>query len=411
MPKVLEFFYDFSCPYAYLASTRVERIAKATGAQLEYKPFLLGGVFRALGSATPDVLPMSAPKARLNGLDMQRWAELFDVPLRMPAAHPNRTVTALRATLASGNIPRASHALFRAYWVDGADLSDPAVIGAAFDAAGLSPVAALAAADQAHCKAELRERTDEAIARGVFGAPACFVNGEMFWGQDRLGFVAEALGGHAALVGLLPEPADPVQPAELEFFFDFSSPFAYLASTQIESVAASAGARVLFRPFLLGALFKNIGTDNVPMLGFSPAKQAWIGNDIARHAERYGIEFRFPSTFPIRSVLPLRTAIAAGDELPQVMRALFHAAWVKDRDIADATSLKQILSDADLNPAWVDAAANPEVKATLREYTDRAEALGACGAPTCVVGDYVFWGQDRLELVRRALLGWKPKAG
>jgi 2-hydroxychromene-2-carboxylate isomerase len=411
MPKALEFFYDFSCPYAYLASTRIERIAKATGAALEYKPFLLGGVFRALGSATPDVLPMSAPKARLNGLDMQRWAELFDVPLRMPKTHPNRTVTALRATLACGDIPRATHALFRAYWVDGADLSDPAVIGAALESAGLDPKPALAAAEHADVKRELRERTNEAVARGVFGAPACFVDGELFWGQDRLGFVAEALGGHAALVGLVPDPRQTDHSTEVEFFFDFSSPFAYLASTQIESVAASAGARVVFRPFLLGALFKNIGTDNVPMLGFSPAKQAWVGSDIARYAKRYAVGFRFPSTFPIRSVLPLRTAIAAGDALPRVMHALFKAAWVDDRDIAEATSLKQILSDAGCDPASVDAAGSPDVKAKLREYTDRAESIGACGAPTCVVGDYLFWGQDRLELVRRALLGWKPEAG
>ncbi len=411
MPKVLEFYFDYSCPYAYLASTRVQRIADATGARLEYKPFLLGGVFRALGSATPDVLPMSPARAKLNGLDMQRFAELFDVPLNMPRTHPNRTVTALRATLASKDLASACHALFKAYWVEGQDLSDDDVISRALTTAGLDARAALAAAGQTAIKDELRSRTQEAIDRGVFGAPACFVDGELFWGQDRLGFVAEALGGDPGLVGLRPDPAGADKPEQVEFFFDFSSPFAYLASTQIERVAASAAASVAFRPFLLGALFKNIGTANVPMLEYSPAKQAWIGKDIARHAERYGIGFRFPSTFPIRSVLPLRAAIAAGDQLPAVMHTLFKAAWVDDRDIAEPGSLAKILEDGGHDAGLVERASDPSVKAKLREHTDRAQAIEACGAPTFLVGQHVFWGQDRLELVRRALLGWKPSAG
>src|SRR5262249_17502546 len=117
--KKLEYFYDFSCPYAYLASTQVERLAERTGAGLVYKPFLLGGVFNALG-VSGDFPPA---RVRMNALDMQRWAEHFGVPLNMPKTHPNRTVTALRAVLASGDTPRATHALFRSYWVDAEDVS------------------------------------------------------------------------------------------------------------------------------------------------------------------------------------------------------------------------------------------------------------------------------------------------
>ncbi|MEZ4224854.1 MAG: 2-hydroxychromene-2-carboxylate isomerase [Polyangiaceae bacterium] len=412
MAKRLEFYFDYSCPYAYLASTRVERIARATGAELSYEPFLLGGVFRALGSETPDLLPMSPARARINGLDMQRWAELFDVPLEMPATHPNRTVLALRATLASGDVPRAAHALFHAYWVDATDLSDPEVVRRALDAAGIDGAAAVDRANDDDIKTDLRRRTDVALERGVFGAPACFVDDRLYWGQDRLALVAEALGGDAALVDLIPAPAAPSPAdAEVEFFFDFSSPFAYLASTQIEAVAASVGARVVFRPFLLGALFRNIGTANVPMLGFSQVKQAWVGRDLGDHAARYRVPFQFPSSFPIRSVLPLRVALAAGSELPRAMHALFRAAWCEDRDIAEPESLARILRDAELSPELLTRASDPAVKQQLRDNTDRAEALGACGAPTFVVDGHVFWGQDRLELVRRALLGWRPKAG
>ncbi|MBX3125626.1 MAG: 2-hydroxychromene-2-carboxylate isomerase [Polyangiaceae bacterium] len=411
MTKTLEFHYDFSCPYAYLASTKVRRIADAAGATLEHRPFLLGGVFRALGSETPDVLPMSAARARLNGLDMQRFAELFDVPLVMPKTHPNRTVTALRATLASGDIARASDALFAAYWREGLDLSDQGVIARALEGVGLDGAGAVSRASEPRFKDDLRARTDEAVARGVFGAPACFVDGELYWGQDRLDFVAEALGLDASALGLAPLPQGLSRVGEVEFFYDFSSPFAYLASTQIERVATSAGARVVFRPFLLGALFKNIGTSNVPMLGFSAAKQAFIARDIDRHAKRYGVPFQFPSTFPIRSVTPLRVALAAGEQIGPLTRTLFHAAWAQDRDISSPDSLRDILAHAGHDPELVTRTEDPAIKDQLRESTDRAQQLGLCGAPSFLVGEHVFWGQDRLELVRRALEGWRPRAG
>src|SRR5262249_24435863 len=122
--KLVELYYDYSCPYAYLASTQIEAICQRTGAHLAWRPMLLGGVFHALGAK--DGPHLSPAKARLNFLDMHRWADWWGVPLVMPPGHPNRTVLALRATLAAGgDVPRASHALFRAYWAEGRDLSQP----------------------------------------------------------------------------------------------------------------------------------------------------------------------------------------------------------------------------------------------------------------------------------------------
>jgi 2-hydroxychromene-2-carboxylate isomerase len=203
--KRVEFYYDFVCPYAYLAHVQIEAVCARAGAQLAWKPFLLGGVFRAIGA--PDAPAMSAQKARLNALDMMRWADHLDVPFCMPEGHPRRTVLALRAAIASGDVGRASKALFSAYWAEGRDVSQPEVVRDALDAVGLEGEAIVRRAEDAAVKSELFRLTDEAVAAGVFGAPAFVVHapgveGELFWGQDRLVLVEEALAGRLGSVGL-----------------------------------------------------------------------------------------------------------------------------------------------------------------------------------------------------------------
>jgi 2-hydroxychromene-2-carboxylate isomerase len=199
--KRVDFFYDFSCPYAYLASTQIEALCARASAELRFQPMLLGGVFQAVGTPQVPVATMSTAKARLNGLDMYRWADHFGVPLVMPPSHPNRTVLALRAAIAAeAELPRASAALFQAYWALGRDVSQPEVVREALDQVGLDGAALVRLAEEPRIKEALRARTDEAIARGVFGAPTFFVTapgvpGDLFWGQDRLAFVEKALSG------------------------------------------------------------------------------------------------------------------------------------------------------------------------------------------------------------------------
>lgn len=196
MSRCVELWYDVVCPYAYIAATQIERIAERRGAAVAWKPFLLGGVLRAVGTADNAMAQMSRPRLHHNWLDMHRWAEHFGVPLDMPAEHPRRTVLAMRAILAAGEAGRvaATKALYDAYWARGEDVSQPDVVASVLDRAGLDGAACVAAAGAPEIKAELRARTDEAIARGIFGAPTMFVEGEMFWGQDRLDFVDRALG-------------------------------------------------------------------------------------------------------------------------------------------------------------------------------------------------------------------------
>jgi 2-hydroxychromene-2-carboxylate isomerase len=192
----LDFWFDYSCPYAYLGSTQVESLAERAGAQLSWKPMLLGGVFAANGTPQKLFATLSPQKAAHNARDLERWAELFDVPLRMPEGHPLRTVEALRATLVSGIDPRVVHGFYRAYWVEGRPPSDEATLREVLSAAGHDAGAILARITDHAVKDDLRRRTDEAIALGIFGAPSFVVDGSrMYWGQDRMVLVERDLRG------------------------------------------------------------------------------------------------------------------------------------------------------------------------------------------------------------------------
>jgi 2-hydroxychromene-2-carboxylate isomerase len=197
--KRLDFWFDYSCPYAYLGSTQVEALARRTRAALNYCPMLLGGVFRAVGAPQNLMDALSPQKARHNLDDMHRWAEYFGVPFALPGGHPFRTVEALRATLVTRCDPAVIHGFYRAYWIRGEKPSDPATMRKVLAEAGHDPDSVLARIQDEAVKDDLRRRTDEAIALGIFGAPSFVVDGtELFWGQDRIPFVARALEGNVS---------------------------------------------------------------------------------------------------------------------------------------------------------------------------------------------------------------------
>ncbi|HET9553552.1 MAG TPA: 2-hydroxychromene-2-carboxylate isomerase [Anaeromyxobacteraceae bacterium] len=186
----LEFFYDFVSPYSYLASTRVEAVAARTGAALRWRPFLLGGVLKATGNRAPIE---TVAKGRHMWIDLERWARRLDVPFRRPTTFPFSSILALRTALAvpAADLPRATHALFRAAWADGRDVADPAVLRRVLEEAGLDGAALVEAAPGQ--KEALAAQTQEAVDRGTYGAPTFLVGPELFVGNDRLDFVEEAL--------------------------------------------------------------------------------------------------------------------------------------------------------------------------------------------------------------------------
>jgi 2-hydroxychromene-2-carboxylate isomerase len=198
----------------------------------------------------------------------------------------------------------------------------------------------------------------------------------------------------------------------VDFYFDYSSPFAYLGSTQIEGAAARHGGTVRYRPFLLGGLFKAIGTPDVPLFLAPEAKRRHYAADMFRWADHYGVPFRFPSRFPMNTLKPLRMTLALPEaERTRLIAPVFRAYWAEDRDISDDATLAEIAGAAGLDGAALVASTREErLKAELKTVTDVAVQIGVCGAPTFVVGDLLFWGQDRLLFVEKALDGWSPRS-
>lgn len=195
MSKSVDFYYDYGSPTAYLAWTQLPRICAAHGAQLNYKPFLLGAVFKATGNASPVMIPA---KAKFMFADLQRWAAHWGVPLKFNPHFPINSMELMRAATAvqlhqPERLQEFNRAVFEAMWVNAQHLGQPETVVAVLSAAGFDAavLAAQAAGDEA--KAALRATTDEAIARGAFGAPTFIVGKELFWGQDRLFMVEEAL--------------------------------------------------------------------------------------------------------------------------------------------------------------------------------------------------------------------------
>ncbi len=192
--ETIEFLFDFGSPATYLAHTQMPRLATDTGAQVDYVPMLLGGVFKATGNSSPMAVPA---KGRWMGRDLARWAGRYGVPFAFNPHFPVNTLTLMRGAVAvQARQPERFmpyvDAVFRAMWVEPVDLGDPAVLASTLRAAGFDPHELLAMVGDAEVKARLIANTEAAVARGVFGAPTFFVGSEMFFGQDRLDFVREA---------------------------------------------------------------------------------------------------------------------------------------------------------------------------------------------------------------------------
>ena len=195
MNRTVEFFFDVGSPTAYLAYTQLPALAQDCGAHLAWRPMLLGGVFKATGNASPVSVPA---KARWMNGDLQRWARRYGVKLTHNPHFPINTLTLMRGAVGlqmrePDAFPRYLQAVFDAMWCEPRNLGDPEALALTLREAGFDPAQVAALAADAEVKARLVANTEEAVARGAFGAPTFFVGEQMFFGQDRLDFVRQAL--------------------------------------------------------------------------------------------------------------------------------------------------------------------------------------------------------------------------
>lgn len=204
MTHTVEFYFDVGSPTAYLAHKRLLQLQQQQNAQgqagehgefsLQYRPMLLGGVFKASGNQSPVAIP--AKGAYMLEHDLPRFARRYGVRLNFNPHFPINTLQLMRGVMAAEKLdcaPRYIDTVFDAIWLDARDMGDAAQVAATLDAAGLDAKALLELAQTSAVKTALIEATEAAVARGIFGAPTMFVGREMFFGQDRLDFVMEAV--------------------------------------------------------------------------------------------------------------------------------------------------------------------------------------------------------------------------
>jgi 2-hydroxychromene-2-carboxylate isomerase len=195
MPVRVEFFFDYGSPFSYLADALLPGLAARTRARFEYRPMLLGGVFKATGNQSPMREPVAA-KRSYGGLALRRTAARVGAPFRTNPHFPIDTLLLMRTGVAAqraGCFEAFHRAAYPAFWAEGRNLGDPDVIAAVADAAGLDGKALVAAAGEAAVKAELRATTEEAVRRGAFGAPTFFLGDEIFFGVDHLPYLEAAI--------------------------------------------------------------------------------------------------------------------------------------------------------------------------------------------------------------------------
>jgi 2-hydroxychromene-2-carboxylate isomerase len=196
---MIEFFFDCSSPWTYLAFENIQPMAAELGAQIVWRPILVGGIFNTINPSVYQSRETPVPaKARYSGKDLQDWARVAGLKIKMPpSVFPVNSVKVMRACIVlepQGKLVDFARAAFEAYWGDDRDISQDAVIAGICAKAGIEAAPLFAAISQQDIKDALKANTDEVMRRGGFGSPTIFVGGDdMYFGNDRLPLVRAAL--------------------------------------------------------------------------------------------------------------------------------------------------------------------------------------------------------------------------
>jgi len=186
---------------------------------------------------------------------------------------------------------------------------------------------------------------------------------------------------------------------QIDLYFDFSSPYSYLSVARVDELAAAHRIEVRLVPVVLGTIFDRLGWQSSPFLA-QPRKLAYMWQDVKRQAKKYSLEFEQPTQFPIGSILPARIATAFSDApwLHDFCIQVFKSYFARNKDISSSETIATILKKMDLDPQEIlPRASSQETKDRLKLITEQADGLQIFGAPSFIVHDQLFWGDDRLE--------------
>lgn len=194
MTKSVDFYFDVGSPTAYLAHNRLKQLKLEYGCSVIYHPVLLGGLFKASGNSSPVTVPAKGRYMMME--DLPRFAKLYNVPLNTNPHFPINTLNLMRGAVSALNeayFDTYIDTIFNSIWVESRNMGDIDTVIEVLSDAGLDAKSILEATQNPEVKQQLISNTEQAVERGLFGAPTMFVDGEMFFGQDRLQFVEAAL--------------------------------------------------------------------------------------------------------------------------------------------------------------------------------------------------------------------------
>jgi 2-hydroxychromene-2-carboxylate isomerase len=416
----ITFCYDIVCPYARLATTQVEALAQRCQAQLEFKPILLGGLYKldnaaqgASGSAT-DI--MSDRRRAYNLMDLTRQASRFNVEVKMPNNHPQKTLATQRilASVEDETLRRkVTHRLYDYYWKEQGDMTSLEKLQTVLKPFQID----VQVAETEAAKTKLHNNTSWAYQKGAFGVPTYVVEQPssdeetIYFGGDRSHFVEQFFNkNHQSYpnefrVTKGVPSKDISEKKKIAYYFDFSSPWTYLAHKQLYRLHDYGEVERI--PVLLGAIFRQVGNAMIPIETFSANKRAYYMRDFLENAEYHKIPVRYTDHFPLRTVQALRIACLE----PQVIDIFFQAAWLENQNLGDENVLRSLLikhfPQLNADELLIRSKSN-EAKDQLLQNTEQAIKSNVFGCPTFIVDDHLFFGQDRIPMLQDYLSGWKP---
>eukprot|EP01083_Nonionella_stella_P008739 25257_1 len=396
----VDFFFDLSCPYSFMVSTLINEICAPHNITAEWVPFLNSDQpTKAYTSASSKV----KYNKKLLSFYAQRTVQNATFYHKLHQTPSTLHEMVYLASLSLQDRIKCAKKLFNSIW-----------IGEMQNSIIQHVQQFQTHANYALSHKTLQENTRQAAQQfNIFTTPCIVVNkSQIFIGIDRLLQVQQMLSKtplrHSPLPRMQYDRSGLVRADKLEFYFDFSSPWAFIGYCRLYELFGFV-KEIVFKPILLGALFRDIGTPNAPAFAVSKSQRQYGSLDLERWRNSAGINLKFTTHFPIRTVLPLRVFIINN----KTIDCIYRGAWQWNVNIGDANELCQLLDDYGFDGKQLIAQAKSDkaVKQILKDNTEHAKKHGMFGVPSYVVSndyDRFIWGQDKLDIVKDLCCGWKP---